>query len=173
MATYMWVIEKKDKTRNLRGQNWLYLQPVLFSFKRWFYLLLFKPWFFLKWKAVFSERFRLRNNWLGGRCNVRTFEGHTQGVSCVQFDDTRIVSGSSDKTIKVNTPSTLHTEICTLGNPPWSLVSNDFHQHLHTFQPTCSMFWGIFGEGWGLKRKRRKIYSVPPKHQVTFSWFPL
>ena len=51
---------------------------------------------------MFSERFRLRNNWLGGRCNVRTFEGHTQGVSCVQFDDTRIVSGSSDKTIKVN-----------------------------------------------------------------------
>ena len=57
---------------------------------------------------MFSERFRLRNNWLGGRCNVRTFEGHTQGVSCVQFDDTRIVSGSSDKTIKVITPNTLH-----------------------------------------------------------------
>jgi len=25
-----------------------------------------------------------------------------QGISCVQFDDTRIVSGSSDKTIKVS-----------------------------------------------------------------------
>jgi len=25
------------------------------------------------------------------------------GISCVQFDDTRIVSGSSDKTIKVVT----------------------------------------------------------------------
>ncbi len=53
---------------------------------------------------------------------MRTFEGHTQGVciymcrtsfetlilltispgiSCIQFDDTRIVSGSWDKTIKV------------------------------------------------------------------------
>ena len=31
---------------------------------------------------------------------MRTFEGHTQGVSCVQFDETRIVSGSHDKTIK-------------------------------------------------------------------------
>ncbi|KAH3820748.1 F-box/WD repeat-containing protein 7-like [Dreissena polymorpha] len=55
----------------------------------------------IQWKKVFAERYRLRNNWLKGRCTVRTFEGHTQGISCVQFDDTRIVSGSSDKTIKV------------------------------------------------------------------------
>lgn len=55
----------------------------------------------IMWKKVFAERFRLRNNWLRGRCTVRTFEGHSQGISCVQFDDTRIVSGSSDKTIKV------------------------------------------------------------------------
>ncbi|KAK3590727.1 hypothetical protein CHS0354_030961 [Potamilus streckersoni] len=55
----------------------------------------------IQWKKVFAERFRLRNNWLSGRCTVRTFEGHSQGISCVQFDDTRIVSGSSDKTIKV------------------------------------------------------------------------
>ncbi|XP_076448455.1 uncharacterized protein LOC143285119 [Babylonia areolata] len=55
----------------------------------------------IQWKRVFAERFRLRNNWLAGRCTVRTFEGHTQGISCVQFDDNRIVSGSSDKTIKV------------------------------------------------------------------------
>lgn len=55
-----------------------------------------------QWKKVFAERYRLRNNWLKGRCTVRTFEGHSQGISCVQFDDTRIVSGSSDKTIKVS-----------------------------------------------------------------------
>ncbi|EDO39072.1 predicted protein, partial [Nematostella vectensis] len=55
----------------------------------------------IQWKKMFAERFLLRKNWLNGRCDVRTFEGHTQGISCVQFDDTRIVSGSSDKTIKV------------------------------------------------------------------------
>lgn len=55
----------------------------------------------IQWKQVFAERFRLRKNWLKGRCTVRTFEGHSQGISCVQFDDSRIVSGSSDKTIKV------------------------------------------------------------------------
>jgi F-box/WD-40 domain protein 7 len=34
----------------------------------------------IMWKAMFSERFRIRRNWLKGFCNVRTFEGHTQGV---------------------------------------------------------------------------------------------
>ena len=32
----------------------------------------------------------------------RQFAVFSTGISCVQFDDTRIVSGSSDKTIKVN-----------------------------------------------------------------------
>lgn len=56
---------------------------------------------YIDWKGLFADRFRLQNNWIKGRCNIRTFEGHTQGVSCVQFDETRIVSGSSDKTIKL------------------------------------------------------------------------
>ena len=32
---------------------------------------------------------------------MRTFEGHSGGISCVQFDGSRIVSGSHDKTIRV------------------------------------------------------------------------
>jgi len=53
------------------------------------------------WKSVFRERFKLRRSWLSGKCHVRTFEGHSEGISCVQFDGTRIVSGSHDKTIRV------------------------------------------------------------------------
>ncbi|XP_071521481.1 uncharacterized protein [Panulirus ornatus] len=55
----------------------------------------------IDWKQIFIERYRLHRNWLGAHCHVRTFEGHTEGVSCVQFDDHRIVSGSHDNTIKV------------------------------------------------------------------------
>lgn len=33
----------------------------------------------VQWKEMYSERFRLRRNWLKGYCTVRTFEGHTQG----------------------------------------------------------------------------------------------
>ena len=54
-----------------------------------------------KWKNIFIERFKLRRAWLKGRCHVRTFEGHSGGISCVQFDGSRIVSGSHDKTIRV------------------------------------------------------------------------
>ena len=28
---------------------------------------------------MFASRFLLHQNWLKGKCNVRTFEGHTQG----------------------------------------------------------------------------------------------
>lgn len=55
----------------------------------------------VQWKKIFASRFLLHQNWLKGKCNVRTLEGHTQGISCVQFDDTRIASGSYDKTIRV------------------------------------------------------------------------
>jgi len=53
------------------------------------------------WKSVFRERFKLRKSWMAGKCHVRTFEGHSEGISCVQFDGSRIVSGSHDKTIRV------------------------------------------------------------------------
>jgi len=68
----------------------------------------------ISWKKLFAERYRLRRNWVRGQCHVRTFEGHSQGVSCVQFDDTRIVSGSHDKTIKVWNIRT---------NSPWSVMT--------------------------------------------------
>uniref|UniRef100_A0A0M3K4G7 18S rRNA aminocarboxypropyltransferase n=1 Tax=Anisakis simplex TaxID=6269 RepID=A0A0M3K4G7_ANISI len=93
------------------------------------------------WRAAFAERYRLWSNWHAGRCVIRTFEGHTQGlcfarrifhgakkvvlqisqhlhgalthfisiihsahenaVTCLRFDNERIVSGSVDRTIKM------------------------------------------------------------------------
>ena len=66
------------------------------------------------WRQVFVERYKLRRSWMGGQCHVRTFEGHTGGISCVQFDGGRIVSGSHDKTIKVWNVKT---------NSPWSVIT--------------------------------------------------
>lgn len=66
------------------------------------------------WRQVFVERFKLRRSWMGGQCHVRTFEGHSGGISCVQFDGNRIVSGSHDKTIKVWNVKT---------NSPWSVMT--------------------------------------------------
>eukprot|EP00047_Mylnosiga_fluctuans_P019935 m.87569 g.87569 ORF g.87569 m.87569 type:complete len:580 (-) comp8325_c0_seq1:168-1907(-) len=66
------------------------------------------------WYSITADRFRLRRNWLRGRFSVRTFLGHEQGVACVQLDDTRIASGSSDCTIKVWSTRT---------NAPWSVLT--------------------------------------------------
>lgn len=53
------------------------------------------------WKDVYKDRFRIGTNWKYGRCSVKTFKGHTNGVMCVQFDDNIIASGSYDSTIKI------------------------------------------------------------------------
>ena len=68
----------------------------------------------IDWRQVFVERYKLRRAWMGGQCHVRTFEGHTGGISCVQFDGGRIVSGSYDKMIKVWNVKT---------NSPWSVIT--------------------------------------------------
>ncbi|XP_067932507.1 F-box/WD repeat-containing protein 7-like isoform X1 [Watersipora subatra] len=55
----------------------------------------------VEWKKVFAEQYHISSNWRRGRCFIKVFEGHTECISCVQFDDKRIVSGSWDTTIKV------------------------------------------------------------------------
>ncbi|XP_040576258.1 uncharacterized protein [Lepeophtheirus salmonis] len=72
----------------------------------------------INWKHVFRERFKLRRSWLSGQCHVRTFEGHTGGISCIQLDRNRIVSGSHDKTIRVWNIKT---------NSPWSVMTLSGH----------------------------------------------
>ena len=78
---------------------------------------------------------------MGGQCHVRTFEGHTGGISCVQFDGGRIVSGSHDKMIKVWNVKT---------NSPWSVITLAGHSgevrclHLGEFSDTCFLFKNIF-----------------------------
>ena len=72
----------------------------------------------LSWRAIFRERYKLKRSWLTGQCHVRTFEGHSAAISCVQFDSGRIVSGSHDKTIRVWNIKT---------NSPWSVMTLTGH----------------------------------------------
>ena len=53
------------------------------------------------WKDVYRDRFRIGTNWKYGRCSIKTFRGHTNGVMCLQFDDNMLASGSYDSTIKL------------------------------------------------------------------------
>ncbi|PHH68539.1 hypothetical protein CDD80_7440 [Ophiocordyceps camponoti-rufipedis] len=53
------------------------------------------------WKDVYRDRYKVGYNWKTGRCAVRTFKGHENGVTCLQFDDNVLATGSYDATIKI------------------------------------------------------------------------
>lgn len=53
------------------------------------------------WKDVYKDRFKVGTNWKYGRCSTKIFKGHTNGVMCLQFDDSILATGSYDATIKI------------------------------------------------------------------------
>ncbi|KJZ74962.1 Putative E3 ubiquitin ligase complex SCF subunit scon-2 [Hirsutella minnesotensis 3608] len=56
---------------------------------------------FRPWKDVYRDRYKVGYNWKTGRCAIRTFKGHENGVTCLQFDDNILATGSYDTTIKI------------------------------------------------------------------------
>ncbi|CDK24888.1 unnamed protein product [Kuraishia capsulata CBS 1993] len=64
------------------------------------------------WKIVYSERYKVERNWRKGIYKAKEFQGHEDGVTCIQFDDQFLMTGSYDKTVKiwnVNTGELLRT----------------------------------------------------------------
>ncbi|RCK55633.1 F-box protein MET30 [Candida viswanathii] len=53
------------------------------------------------WKSVYSERYKLEKNWRKGLFTVKTFTGHTDGITCLQFNRKYLMTGSYDTTIKI------------------------------------------------------------------------
>lgn len=57
---------------------------------------------FRPWKEVFRDRYHISWNWKYGRYTTKIFTGqHTNGVTCLQFDDNMLATGSYDSTIKL------------------------------------------------------------------------
>lgn len=53
------------------------------------------------WKQLYKENCNLRVNWSEGYCKTVDLKGHTDSVTCVTLDETRLASGSIDKTIRI------------------------------------------------------------------------
>lgn len=53
------------------------------------------------WKSVYSERYTLEKNWRKGTHTIKSFIGHTDGITCLQFNQKHIITGSYDSTIKI------------------------------------------------------------------------
>ncbi|KAK1249768.1 hypothetical protein MKX08_009771 [Trichoderma sp. CBMAI-0020] len=56
---------------------------------------------FRPWKDVYRDRYKVGYNWKTGRCSIRTFKGHENGITCLQFDHNILATGSYDTTIKI------------------------------------------------------------------------
>ncbi|KAF9580793.1 hypothetical protein BGW38_002412 [Lunasporangiospora selenospora] len=53
------------------------------------------------WKEIYSERLIVERNWRKRNFKLKEFRGHTDGVMCLQFDDSFLITGSYDNTAKV------------------------------------------------------------------------
>ncbi|KDN47551.1 WD40 repeat-like protein [Tilletiaria anomala UBC 951] len=60
------------------------------------------------WKSVYCERLMIERNWRAGRYTVRTLQGHTDGIMCLQFSEALthpafpiLITGSYDRTARV------------------------------------------------------------------------
>lgn len=53
------------------------------------------------WKKMLKARKELQSRWRNGRAAAIYLEGHTDSVYCVQFDESKIITGSRDQTVRV------------------------------------------------------------------------
>lgn len=54
-----------------------------------------------QWEKMYTARTAIDENWAAGKGRAVYMAGHTDSVYCVQFDETKIITGSRDRTIRV------------------------------------------------------------------------
>jgi len=94
------------------------------------------------WQVLYQTRLNLDHRWVHEAPKVAHILGHTESVYCVEFDSTRIITGSADKSIKV-----------------WSLRNGEL---LGTFLAhTGSVLCLKFDEDWDIRRVGREPDEDP------------
>ncbi|KYQ93601.1 F-box/WD-repeat protein [Tieghemostelium lacteum] len=61
----------------------------------------FKKRLRIDWRELFIKRQRIENNWLRGVQKATKLPGHTDWITCLQFDGRILVTGSWDSSLKV------------------------------------------------------------------------
>jgi WD40 repeat protein len=65
-------------------------------FKQWPLSEIIEPEPMNIWKQKFQSRFVINRNWKEGRANVMTLGGHNGTVTCLRFNEQKLISGSDD-----------------------------------------------------------------------------
>ncbi|KAK4140926.1 WD40-repeat-containing domain protein [Dichotomopilus funicola] len=82
------------------------------------------------WKEIYRVKTELDQRWREGKARPVYLNGHTDSIYCLQFDESKIITGSRDRTIRV---WDMHTFACKLviGPPevihdgPFSILYDD------------------------------------------------
>ncbi|KAG9238176.1 WD40-repeat-containing domain protein [Amylocarpus encephaloides] len=74
------------------------------------------------WKDLYRIKQELERNWLEGAAEPIYLNGHSDSIYCVQFDESKIVTGSRDKTIRI---WDMKTYSCKLIIGPPDFVGNN------------------------------------------------
>lgn len=74
------------------------------------------------WKRAYEIKRELNQRWKQGKARPVYLSGHTDSVYCLQFDESKIISGSRDKTIRI---WDMHTLDCRLVLGPPEVVRSE------------------------------------------------
>ncbi|KAK3302651.1 WD40-repeat-containing domain protein [Chaetomium strumarium] len=88
------------------------------------------------WKEIYRVKTELDRRWKEGKARPVYLNGHTDSIYCLQFDESKIITGSRDRTIRV---WDMHTFACKLiiGPPEivhegsFSLLYDEHHNPIH------------------------------------------
>ncbi|EAQ91542.1 hypothetical protein CHGG_03477 [Chaetomium globosum CBS 148.51] len=73
------------------------------------------------WKEIYRVKTELDKRWKEGKARPVYLNGHTDSIYCLQFDESKIITGSRDRTIRV---WDMHTFACTLVIGPPEVVND-------------------------------------------------
>ncbi|KAK0711957.1 WD40-repeat-containing domain protein [Lasiosphaeris hirsuta] len=73
------------------------------------------------WKEIYRVKAELDNRWKEGKARPVYLNGHTDSIYCLQFDESKIITGSRDRTIRV---WDMKTHACTLVIGPPEVVTD-------------------------------------------------
>ncbi|KAJ4303948.1 hypothetical protein N0V88_001549 [Collariella sp. IMI 366227] len=73
------------------------------------------------WKDIYRAKTELDQRWKEGKARPVYLNGHTDSIYCLQFDETKIITGSRDRTIRV---WDMHTFACKLIIGPPEIIND-------------------------------------------------